>query len=90
MSRTNIEKELQEIKQLLSKQVSKPMTLNEASAYLNLSKSTLYKMTSEKKISYFKPAGKKIYFLKSQLDNWILRNPVKSDYEIEEMAIKNT
>lgn len=86
MTNQKIEKELQEIKQLLLNQSSKPMTLEEAASYLNVSKSYLYKMTYSGKISFFKPAGKKIYFYKSQLDSWIQRNLIKSDYEIEEMA----
>lgn len=86
MTNSNIEKELQEIKQLLSNQSFKPMTISEASSYLNLSKSYLYKMTSAGKIPFFKPSGKKLFFTKSQLDNWIQRNPIKSKYEIEEMA----
>lgn len=86
MSSFNIEKELQEIKQLLSNQASKPMTLEEASKYLHISKSYLYTMTHTRKISYFKPGGKKILFYKSQLDAWVQRNRVRADYEIDEMA----
>jgi len=88
MSKSEILKELEEIKKLLIEQADKPMTVTEAAEYLHISKSYLYKMTSACKISYFKPAGKKIYFTKSELNKWIKRNRVKSDYELEEMANK--
>lgn len=68
------------------KQDEKPFSLIEASKYLNVSKSYLYKLTSAKKITHFKPNGKKIYFQKSDLNNWIYRNKMKSDSEIDQEA----
>lgn len=54
----------------------KPLTLGEAAAYLGISKSYLYKLTSQARIPHYKPEGKKVYFEKSELDEWLLRNPV--------------
>ena len=71
---------------LLKGQTEKPLTLEEAARYLDLSTSTLYKMTSSSKICFYKPNGKRIYFDKSDLDAWILRNPVKTETEIEQEA----
>ncbi len=51
-------------------------TLDEASDYLTISKSDLYKKTSQKAIQFYKP-GKHIYFKKTDLDNYILSNPQK-------------
>jgi len=71
---------LEEIKDLLQRQIiyNKDMlTLNEATYYLDVSKSFLHKLTSQNKISYFKPAGK-IYFKKSTLDDWMLQNEHQS------------
>jgi len=51
------------------------MDLEEASSYTNLSKSQIYKLTMGHKIQFFKPEGKKIYFEKKSLDEWLMRNP---------------
>jgi len=65
---------LSEIRSMLEQQQPKPLTLPEAAAYVGLSKSTLYRMTSQGEIAYFKPSGKKIYFKKSDLDTYLFRN----------------
>lgn len=59
------------------------LTLEEAAEYLQLSKSRLYKMTSSKEINFYVPGGKKIYFLKDELDEWILSGKVTSIGELE-------
>lgn len=50
------------------------LSFQEALAYLDVSKSFLYKLTSTNSITFFKPSGKLIYFKKSDLDNWLLQN----------------
>ncbi|TGD57524.1 helix-turn-helix domain-containing protein [Flavobacterium humi] len=50
------------------------MSFNEAVRYLDVSKSFLYKLTSTNKISFSKPNNKLIYFLRLDLDNWMLQN----------------
>ena len=56
---------------------SKPiLSLPEASDYINLSKSDLYKKTSMKIIKHYKPNNKVIYFRKSDLEDYILSHPV--------------
>lgn len=62
------------------------LSLEEASIYLDISRSTLYKMTSAKQIPHYKPNGKIIYFEKSELNSWMRQNPVKSLAQIEENA----
>jgi excisionase family DNA binding protein len=54
------------------------LTFNEAANYLGIAKSTLYKLTASSLIPFSKPNGKKIYFSKIQLEEWVLsknRNP---------------
>lgn len=50
------------------------LSFNEAVAYLDVSKSYLYKLTSTNKISFSKPNNKLIYFKRIDLDNWMLQN----------------
>jgi excisionase family DNA binding protein len=65
---------------------SKPYDLQEAAAYLGASKSHLYQLTSKGLIAHYKPAGKKIYFDKQDLDAYLLRHRRASATEIEEAA----
>lgn len=44
---------------------------NEASLYLDVSKSYMYRLTMDKAIPFYKPNGKKMYFKKIDLDNWL-------------------
>lgn len=88
MTQKQIEMTLIEIKELLKVQRIKPYTFNEAAEYLGISKSYLYKLTSGGKIPYYKPFGKKIYFDKVMLDDWVYQNPVKGSADIEAEAIK--
>ena len=60
------------------------LCFKEAIEYLNVSDSFLYKMTSARKITFFKPSGKLIYFKKEDLDDWLLQNKVKSIDETEQ------
>ena len=54
------------------------LSFKEALLYLDLSSSFLYKLTSQKAIPFSKPNGGKIYFRKSDLDNWMLSNIQKT------------
>jgi excisionase family DNA binding protein len=65
---------------------SKPLDLGGGAAYLHISKSHLYQLTSKGLIAHFKPAGKKIYFQKEDLDAYLLRNRRAAANEIDEAA----
>ena len=54
------------------------LSFKEAMAYLDLSKSMLYKLTSSKSISFSKPNNGRIYFKKSDLNSWALQNVSQS------------
>ena len=49
-------------------------TFKEACVYIGVSESLLYKLTANKVIPHYKPRGKKIYFSKKDLDDWLLQN----------------
>ena len=63
---------------------------NDACTFLNYSKSYLYKLTHSRQIIHYKPNGKMLYFKKSDLEAWLLRNRVKTTDEIEQEAIDYT
>lgn len=68
---------------LLQKEV---LSFNEAHQYLGVSKSHLYKLTSSKSISFFCPQGKRLYFKRTELDAWLLRNRSETHEGIEKQA----
>ena len=64
------------------------MTLDKAADYLGICKSTLYQYTHNRILTHYKPRGKLIYFLKADLDQFIMKdnNRVKSKEQLEEEA----
>lgn len=64
----------------------KVLTFEEAAQYTGISKSTLYKMTSQKIVPHYKPTGKLIFFEKDELDQFLLSVRIKPQSEIEEAA----
>jgi excisionase family DNA binding protein len=82
-----IQNELKEIKELLKKQTiqqKERLTLEEATEYLQLSKSCLYKMTSKREIPVYSPGGKKIYFKRTELDAWVFASRIAPTREFED------
>lgn len=62
------------------------LNFNEACKYLDVSPSHLYKLTSTKQIPHFCPQGKKLYFKREELDNWLQRNRQSAADEIDQAA----
>lgn len=58
---------------------------DEAAAYLSMSKSTLYKLTSRKEIPHYKP-NRFVFFEKAELDKWIRSAAVKTDGQLNDEA----
>ena len=67
----------------------KVLTFNEAADYMGMSKSCLYKMTSQKIVPHYKPNGKMIFFDLEEIENYLLSVRVKPQREIEEEADKH-
>ena len=57
------------------------MDVDQASKFLHLAKQTLYGLTSERLIPYLK-RGKRIYFKKEELLNWVNQGKMKTREEI--------
>lgn len=82
-----LEMRVEELEQMLflTKNV---LSFDEASKFLNLSKSYLYKLTSGNLIPHYKPQGKMLYFEKVELEAWLRQNPIKTQAQIEQEARK--
>lgn len=63
------------------------LDVDEACSYMKVSRSFLYKMTHERKIACYCPSGKKLYFKREDLDEWMLQNRQKPEFEIEQDAL---
>ena len=61
-------------------------TIDEASKYLGLSKSSVYRITSNRELTFYKPNGKCIFIKREDLLKWINRHPVRSIDEINAIA----
>lgn len=89
MENVNILERLTIIENLLKEQnrlQKEALSFNEACEYLEISHSHLYKLTSTDTIPHYKPNGKKIYFKRTEIDNWLLSNRSASTSEIEQQA----
>jgi excisionase family DNA binding protein len=58
----------------------------EAAAYLGVSSSKLYAMTSQGVIRFYKRGGKANFFKKADLDEWLFSNPQLSNDDIAAKA----
>ena len=81
-----LEKRVEELEQMLflTKNV---LSFDEASKFLNLSKSYLYKLTSGNLIPHYKPQGKMLFFERADLEAWLRQNPIKTQAQIEQKYI---
>ena len=62
------------------------LTVEEAAKFMGMARSSLYKMTSDQTIPFYRPNGKMIFFEKSDILSWIRKNRVSSREENEEEA----
>ena len=58
------------------------LTLEEAAKFMGIARSSLYKLTHEQLIPFFKPNGKMVFFEKADLVAWMKQNRVSSKKEI--------
>ncbi len=65
----------------------KPLSINEASDFLDIPKNTLYSYTSARKIPH-KKMGRKIIFFKSELRAWLEEGKKKTRTQLESEGFK--
>ncbi len=90
MESNKIEERLDKIEQLLTAQsLQNKIVLNidEVAQFTGLSKLYLYKLTSKNEIPHSKPNGKNIFFNKSEIEKWLLRNRQATNEELEAEAV---
>ena len=62
------------------------LNFSELKLYTNLSESYLYELTSSGGIPCYKPNGKKLYFKKQEIEDWLLSNRKATNIELDELA----
>ena len=82
----NLFDKLKSIESLLVATQPKPLTLKEAAEFLDFSRSYLYRLTSQGRVPCYKPEGKRIYFDRAELVNWLKRNRIRPQEELEATA----
>ena len=63
------------------------LTISQAASYLNLAKQTLYGFTSNRVIPFIKK-GKKLYFKKTQLDDWLTEETKEAVHDSKTEALR--
>lgn len=75
-------------------EVKTVLTAREACEYMGITESHLYKLTSTGRIPHYKPTGKLVYFDRSELDDWLLRNKINNfnhnEYDTELINTEQT
>lgn len=85
METLTVNERLSNIENLLLSQKA-VLNFDEVAEFTGLSKSHLYKLTSTGRIPHYKPNGKYIFFDRGEIEKWLLRNRVKTIFEIEAEA----
>ena len=65
------------------------LSSSDAAEYINRPISAIYQLTHKKKIAFTKPGNGKLYIKRSELDNFLSSNPIKSDKESINDKAKN-
>ena len=63
------------------------LTIDDVAFLTGLGKSYLYRLTCERKIPYYKPNGKLMYFDRGEIEAWMKQNRVGTTQEAERKAI---
>lgn len=88
------EKEYQELtaqidglKKLIIAGSKEVLSIEECATFTSLSVAHIYRLTSQRAIPFYKPMGGKIYFKKSEIENWLLQGRQATDSEIKSQAV---
>lgn len=51
--------------------------------YMGVTKDYVYRLTSNKLIPHYKPMGKKVFFKRTEIEEWLLTNKVNTSDDVE-------
>lgn len=85
-SEVNISEQLNELKRLVLMGAKNVLTVEDLCLLLGTTRANVYRMTSERRIPFYKPLRGKIYFKRDEIEAWMLRNRSASLDEIQSDA----
>lgn len=62
------------------------LTSQQTAEYLGISMAQLYKLTSSRTIPFYQPTGGKLYFNRTEVDEWIWSHRVKTTIDLNTEA----
>jgi excisionase family DNA binding protein len=66
--------------------MEKPMTVEEATDFLSISRTYLYRLVRDGRLTGYNPGGRRLYFQKGDLEAYLLRGRRASSEELRERA----
>ena len=76
------------LEQLIQNTNKEILSVEELKKYTGFKKSYIYHLVHQNKIPYSKPNGKYLFFERSEIDQWLLKNKSISQDQIQENARK--
>lgn len=62
------------------------LNADELAEFIGLSKSYIYKLTHRRELPHYKPSGKKLFFKTSEVLEWLKKNRISTNQELEAQA----
>lgn len=78
---------LERIESLSTLAAKNVLNIDDVAILMGMSKGYVYQLTHDKKIPFYKPTGKQIYFDRSEVEAWMKRNRVNSVDEAQSKAV---
>lgn len=63
------------------------LTVDDLMDYTTFSQKQIYKLTSTRAIPHYKPSGRKLFFKKDEIDDWINKGRVKTINELNDEEV---
>lgn len=80
-----MQEQLDRIEKLVRLNSKEVLDVEEVALMLNVSKSRIYHLVSSRNIPHYKQ-GKKVYFKKSEIEEWKLQDRIPTNAEIDSKA----
>lgn len=78
--------QIDDLKKLVIASSKEVLSIDECATFTSLSVNHIYRLTSTRAIPFYKPMGGKIYFKKSEIENWLLQGRQATNNEISSQA----
>lgn len=77
---------LDELRNLILSTTKEVFSVDECAIYTGLSVNHIYRLTSKREIPFYKPLGGKIFFKRSEIENWLLQGRQATNAELSSKA----